>query len=377
MPDTSQWQTEAMSDEEARGRFLGSILGGAVGDALGAPVEFMSRKEIVDRFGGQGITDYAPAYGKLGAITDDTQMTLFTAEGLLRAYVRGCEKGIVSHESMVGYAYLRWLRTQGEDASDALLAHTAMDAPGWLIGHRELHHRRAPGRTCLGALRGMNSPGRAAANNSKGCGGVMRVAPAGLYALNYKPVPWFAFRLGQDLAALTHGHPTGFLPAGVLAVLVMTLAGGASFNTALEIALECLKQEPDHEETLKAIDQACGLAVLGVEADTAIRALGQGWVAEEALAIAVYCVLKASSLREGLLLAVNHDGDSDSTGAIAGNLLGAIYGANAIPGEWLEPLELRDVITETSDDLFSFRSWQISEYGPIVPEGIWEKYPGG
>jgi ADP-ribosylglycohydrolase len=74
-------------------RALGCILGGAAGDALGAPVEFMKRSEILARFGPQGIRDFAPAYGRIGAITDDTQMTLFTAEGLIRAWVRGLDRG--------------------------------------------------------------------------------------------------------------------------------------------------------------------------------------------------------------------------------------------------------------------------------------------
>lgn len=70
-------------------RIKGCLLGGAVGDALGAPVEFLEWAAIRNTFGAQGIVDYAPAYGRLGAITDNTQMMLFTAEGLLRAYVRG------------------------------------------------------------------------------------------------------------------------------------------------------------------------------------------------------------------------------------------------------------------------------------------------
>ena len=96
-----------------RDRFLGCLLGGAAGDALGAPVEFMKRATILERFGPRGITSYAPAYGRTGAITDDTQMTLFTAEGLLRAYVRGERRGIGHVPSVVAHAYLRWLKTQG------------------------------------------------------------------------------------------------------------------------------------------------------------------------------------------------------------------------------------------------------------------------
>jgi ADP-ribosyl-[dinitrogen reductase] hydrolase len=75
------------SDASLRGRFSGCLLGGAVGDAPGAPVEFLDLDQIVRTYGEEGIRDYAPAYGKLGAITDDTQMTLFTAEAMLSAHV--------------------------------------------------------------------------------------------------------------------------------------------------------------------------------------------------------------------------------------------------------------------------------------------------
>src|SRR5436305_14060023 len=122
-------------------RYQGCLLGGAVGDALGASVEFMSLGEIRARFGADGIRDYAPAYGRLGAITDDTQMTLFTAEGLLRAHNRGREKGIWHPPSIVHHAYLRWLHTQGMP--------TAFPGPtkhdGWLVTVPALHSRRAPG----------------------------------------------------------------------------------------------------------------------------------------------------------------------------------------------------------------------------------------
>jgi hypothetical protein len=104
-------------DERPRrdGRILGCLLGGAVGDALGAPVEFRSLAEIHNRFGPEGVSTFASAYGREGAITDDTQMTLFTAEGLMRAHNRATSKGICSVPDVVWYAYLRWLHTQGFD----------------------------------------------------------------------------------------------------------------------------------------------------------------------------------------------------------------------------------------------------------------------
>ncbi len=169
-------------------RYRGCLLGGAVGDALGASVEFLSLSEIRARFGAAGLRDYAPAYGRIGAITDDTQMTLFTAEGLLRAHNRGIQKGIVHTPTVVYHAYLRWLETQGETP-----AYPFPDVRGgWLLGLPELFSRRAPGNTCLASLRGgqVGAVGQPI-NASKGCGGVMRAAPVGL-AFPASPVEAFA-----------------------------------------------------------------------------------------------------------------------------------------------------------------------------------------
>jgi len=376
--DIPRWRSRRQQRRTVQGRFEGCLLGGAVGDALGAPVEFMKRNEILRRFGPKGIVAYVPAYGGLGTITDDTQMTLFTAEGLLRGWVRGCFKGITTYPGVTAHAYLRWLQTQGE-RSRCKIDYGA-DEPGWLFQQRALHHRRAPGNTCLSALRAMPSFGEPARNDSKGCGGVMRVAPVGLFAWHFrnKQSPQEVFNLGTELAALTHGHPTGQLTGGVLAVLTLALADGATLPDALTTAKACLRREPGHEETLDAIELAEELATGDMPHVEAIARLGQGWIAEEALAIAIYCALVARNFKHGVILAVNHDGDSDSTCAIAGNLLGAMHGAKAIPDEWLEPLELRDVITELADDLYAYRDWEIGEYveNDALNQRIWQKYPG-
>src|SRR3990167_4825674 len=157
-------------------RIKGCLLGGAVGDALGAPVEFLEWPAIEAKFGPQGIVDFAPAFGITGAITDDTQMMLFTAEGLLRAYVRGSSRGICHVPSIIHDALLRWLMTQ--DYPTAM----PVSRDGWLIEQPELWSRRAPGTTCLGALKASSRLGAVAENNSKGCGAVMRVAPCAFFA---------------------------------------------------------------------------------------------------------------------------------------------------------------------------------------------------
>jgi ADP-ribosyl-[dinitrogen reductase] hydrolase len=107
--------------------------------------------------------------------------------------------------------------------------------------------------------------------------------------------------------------------------------------------------------------------------------LGEGWVAEEALAISLYSALVAGSFSEGVLMAVNHDADSDSTGSITGNLLGTMLGVQAIPPQWLEPLELRDVIAELASNLHGFVDWDIGEHSAdeALNRRVLAKYPVG
>jgi ADP-ribosylglycohydrolase len=331
--------------------FTGCLLGGAVGDALGAPVEFHSIHAIRSEYGSAGIMDYDAAYGRRGAITDDTQMTLFTAEGMLRAITRRLHKGISHPASMIHHAYIRWLRTQGE-RSRARFSQDEMD--GWLIGVKGLHSRRAPGNTCLSALRGeemgeMQRP----LNDSKGCGGVMRVAPVGLVAEDEEQ----AFSLGCESAAITHGHPSGYYSAGCFAAIINHLMSGRSLPEAIELALRILErpENDEHEECAAAVRQAVAMWRGGglKPSPEVIERLGGGWVGEEALAISLYCALSAQDdFARGVLLAVNHSGDSDSTGAITGNLLGLMLGVRAIPEKWLSELELRTEIEAVAGDLF-------------------------
>jgi ADP-ribosylglycohydrolase len=327
---------------DRRSRYRGCLLAGAIGDALGAPVEFWSLARIRAELGPEGVTGYLPYAGGLGHVTDDTQMTLFTAEGLLEARERGADRREAVHA-----AYLRWLVTQGCGSR-----HPAFDpAPrGGLVELPALHAQRAPGNTCLSALMGPEAGTiERALNHSKGCGGVMRAAPAGLAGVDDP------FRVGCEIAALTHGHPSGWLAAGVLARLVRDLADGQALEDALEAAVAALKTWPDHGEVLSALDRARALARSAPVAPETVEQVGAGWIGEEALAVGVYCALVAPDLPAGLRLAVTHSGDADSTGSIAGNLLGAMAGEGALPPEWLAPLELRDELVRMADALLATR----------------------
>ncbi len=352
-------------DKRKLKKFQGCLLGGAIGDALGAAIEFDSIAQIRQKFGQRGLSDYAAVYGRIGAITDDTQMSLFTAEGLLRSITRQNHKGISHPPTIIYHAYLRWLETQGEKISNEQTETFIYDEKSWLNELPELNFRRAPGNSCLSALgSGIMGTISDPINNSKGCGGVIRVAPVGLITDD-------AFGLGCEAAAITHWHPTGYLSAGVLALIIKKIIKGKSLVAAVNSAVyEILPQHENHEETFAACDKAIKLANDEAVLPTPemVESLGGGWIAEEALAISIYCSLVyKNDFRKAVLLAVNHSGDSDSTGAITGNILGALNGIDALPSYWLDRLELKSAIAEIAKDmLINFRTggkW-------------WKKYPG-
>jgi ADP-ribosylglycohydrolase len=370
------------SDSRLQRRFRGCLLGGAVGDALGAPVEFLDLDEIVRSYGERGIRDYAPAYGKLGAITDDTQMTLFTAEAVLSAHLAAIlESQEPDFFRAAAGSYARWLMTQ----ENSRLVSAGNAKASWLLQQKRLFSRRAPGTTCLSALQSSRGKVTRAMNDSKGCGGVMRVAPVGMYFAHclggerhrdgLLPA---VFRTGSDLAAITHGHPSGSLSAGVLAVMVSLLLIGNSLTEAIEAAKEELHRHPSHRETLAAIEKAESMAKSRPRERSALRELGKGFVAEEALAMGLYCALGARDFEDGIILAVNHSGDSDSTGTIAGNLLGAAAGAEVIPERWLAPLELRSTIEAIADDLAAFPDWRLRGPANVEESAFYAtRYPVG
>lgn len=330
-------------------RFTACLLGGAMGDALGYTVEFMDMGQIQSWFGRMGITQLQlESKAQKALISDDTQMTLFTLDGLLWAHERS-----MPYLSGLYPSYLRWLYTQtGKAAHPEVLDLQPHEKDGGILAQKALFFRRAPGTTCLSALLGgtmgtMTHP----VNNSKGCGGIMRVAPVGLFLYND---PTYAFRIGAEAAAITHGHPTGYLAAGAFAAIIALLQNEHTLLEACVEALRLLRRYADHEETTTAIDQALELAAGSLSAEHAIRTLGLGWTAEEALGIALYCAIKAKSFTRGLILAVNHDGDSDSAGAICGNLLGAA-GQHELPAGWENRLELADYITARAQELYDSR----------------------
>lgn len=337
-------------------KFRGCLIGGAAGDALGYAVEFLPESLIFAKYGKPGITEYALREG-LARISDDTQMTMFTANGLLFGTTRGHTRGIMGpYPGYVAAAYREWYKTQISS-----FAHRSRESlTCWLMNVPELFAARAPGNTCMTAIEnGCSGTIENPITNSKGCGGVMRVAPVGLYFGEFRGAPLAVDLMGADIAALTHGHQLGYIPAAMLVHIIRLLAHNDEITPREAVldgmtAMEKLFPEAEHLPAFLALmDRAVALSESGTDDLTAIHALGAGWVGDEALAIAVYCALKyADDFDKALIAAVNHNGDSDSTGAITGNILGAYLGLSGIPKKYLDDLELLDVLTELADDLY-------------------------
>ena len=372
----------------------GSLIGGAAGDALGYAVEFVREDYIFNRYGKKGITEYEldEKTGK-ALISDDTQMTLFTAVGLLHGQTRARLRGIAGPPaSYVAMAYNDWLTTQTDSFENVRKARENGSfgyVISWLLDEPALFARRAPGNTCLSALMAARQTGSIneadyialKRNNSKGCGGVMRTAPCALFAPH---LGWDIDRVDMQsaqMAAITHGHPLGYMPSAVLSHIIFILlapdTAGMPLKTAVLDAIEALNRLFGGDENTDTLAELIGLAVSLSENGESnldnIHALGEGWVGDEALAIAIYCALKyENDFSAGIIAAANHNGDSDSTAAICGNILGAKLGYSAIEEKWKRELEMHDLILEIADDLA--QGCLMSEYDTYRDERWVQKY---
>lgn len=319
------------------------MLGAAYGDSLGAAAEWLSTTELKEKFGPEGISICQPFYGRpAGVITDDTQMAIATARGVARAMsARVWSDKIQSDKTVlerIWQEYLEWYQTQMDPAQ-----------------------RRGPGNTCIAALQGgikgsVDNP----LNNGSGCGGVMRVHPIGIF--------WFessarAFDLGLESAALTHGNPDAYFPAGLQAAFIADLMEGQTIDWVMETSLmvgEVIDVAwTGSPATKKALEEACNAPIEGDTMEIIDHQVGRigagndhlragGWLGHDALAIAIYAIRASRNVPvKAVKIAVNHSGDSDSTGSIAGALVGAMLG----PEPFLQELGNTGVELERFDEL--------------------------
>lgn len=318
-------------------QIVGSIVGLAVGDAIGYRAEFRRRVQLLTEIGPEGITDFIalkdPRFSRPfivgpdhppGTYTDDTQMTIAVAESLLRA---------------------------GRADVDELMEEMGRHFVSW---SRSENNNRAPGGTCM---EGCNNLSRgihwrvSGVAESKGCGSAMRVAPIGLYYTDLDQVADVA----RASSLLTHGHVAALEAAAAAAIMVaMALTGSDPRAIYDEIDARCCKSTSDFTEIWRKVP-----VLLSSSPDDVLvkGGLGEGWVAEEAVASAMYCVWRyPDDFKQAVLTAINTDGDSDSIGTITGSAIGARLGIEAIPASWRQGVEDSEFLHDLAKRIWTNRS---------------------
>ena len=352
---------------DKRDRIRGAMIGCAAGDALGYPVKVLSEAAIVERYGLRGITAYDLDENGTACFTADTQLMLLSANGILFAHTRGALRGIMAPVYQYFDAfYMDWYRLQTTERA-------SRSRVGWINAYPALSAKRAPSPTSMRVFSSdkfgsMDEP----VNDSKGSGCLLRAVPIGL---SYSDDPAYILDLAANTAALTHGNDVAWVASGVLALIIsLIIHQELSIAEAVNETLKSLdKSFPDSRkavhELLSSIWSARPLATSASSDLDAIHALGEGWVANEALAIGILCALRyENDIAGAMTFAANHGGNSNATAAIAGMLVGARIGFNAIPDRFVDRLELVDVILELADDVTT--DCPMSDWGPSNP--VWE-----
>jgi ADP-ribosylglycohydrolase len=322
-----------MNKMDKQDQFLGCLLGSAIGDAIGYPVEFLTLEQIKKNLGPQGVTGFDSLrrldYAKhpIGTYSDDTQMTLATLRGLLRA------KNPLDLEEVMNYVsqeYAAWYQSPDND--------------------------RAPGLTCLRGTRKL-SEGRSwkeSGVDKDGCGAAMRASPVGL--LFYKPEHSHPLILtAEAVGSCTHANQSAVQSGVVAAKAVAKVVeyDGRDNHYATQLmhgSILGLNRDKKLQDKLKEITDALN----DPDEQRAIQSLGHGWKGHEAVAMALYAFLKSpKDYRATILRAANIDGDSDSVASIAGAISGAYNGASAIPKDLVSPLIGKEEIIRLGKELYS------------------------
>ncbi len=300
---------------------MGVLLGTATGDALGVPVEFRSR-EALSADPVAGMRGYGTHHQPPGTWSDDTSMTLSLAESLATA-------GIDYHDQ--ARRFIAWARERV-----------------W-TPHGEVFDIGGATLAAIGRLAEGVDPVDAGGTGEWDCGNgsLMRAAPLGVYLA-------YALRQHRREAAkyasrLTHAHPRCQLACVALMEVVASLTRGEALEAAMLDAFDTDferhidKFYPSEQETFAPMLAAGWVSGLK---NTPAESVSSGGYVLDTLVASLWCAARAETYADGVLAAVNLGGDTDTTGAVTGALLGIRFGPAAIPTEWIESLSRVDDIQQ-------------------------------
>jgi ADP-ribosyl-[dinitrogen reductase] hydrolase len=353
--------------------FERAMLAGAIGDAYGLPLEFLSGQKI--KQAGYDLKNINDQLRFLGKSSDDTQLNLFTAEGIIKFRynnIQNFREYKLMNDSIVvevARAYQRWLHTQGEQS----IFCEEIDVESGLVSYPELNQRVEPGYTCISSLKDMQHHSDIAFNFSNGSGATIKNLPLAMFyasatsdnsPLSIHQKALASFDLGFKVAQITHGHPIAKLAAAAIScILFFNLHRGPSdgtlvysmamtrelmINNQASILSCAFDIDKSHlKRVVKLLDYSVYTATKNVSD------YGQGWCADEALAISLYCARHSGSFEQLLVMSACHGGDSDSTSSLAASIFVSARGGEDIPNYLLERLELRNVVLEVTNKFTS------------------------
>lgn len=293
-----------------------TLVAQAIADAFGYVVEFKSWQDIQRLYGEQGF-EFKPET-PVWVTSDDTQMSVFCLDGLIKDYRESIENKLFMEDPSdhIFKSYLDWYTTQ-ERSFEMIKLKTEKKA---LMDFEELYNRRAPGNTCMYALKSkIKGTTRNRINESKGCGGIMRTLPVAFFALCVED----AFNWGNAQAAITHGHIDGYLSSGVYSAICYELIHNTNnILKAIKTVEPLVLKVKGHENILKILNETAWHIQNseGINHDKLTDTFGEGWTGETALAVALYCAATSISFKEVVEKASNHSGDSDSTAMLAAGI---------------------------------------------------------
>lgn len=334
------------------------LLGGAVGELVGYPVDRLTRAQIIAELGGP-----VTGPGCDPQVADGTQLTLFTVEGYIRARLRWEDRGLCDPRAVVWRAYLRWAYTQGLPYTPDTWFDSTTDS--WLLTRRELWHTAELSPRCRRTisqaehLPTMDHP----PNRSDGSGAIMRVAAAGLATSD----PDHAVELAVWLAVLTHGHPRAHAASAAYAAVVCLLASGESLDAAIEGAAHGVRTLPGADGLGDDLREALAMDPSWSDDAARRRSLGRGLTSRSALLHAIANLATTDSYADAVLSAANHDGASATPAALTGQLAALLYGIDSIPRGWRTACPVTGLIVELADDWHAI--WQGAGLGHVHHKG--------
>ncbi len=368
---------------ELKSRYYGCLLGAAIADTCGYtmeqwhyyreygefPEKFMD--DIPEDFLTNGVqSPHIDERTGMLMLSDDTQMALFTMDGLEWAYIRMAHREIGTYAASGGYmSLLRWYYTQTGVLADEYLIHkhehepVALETIGvkTILNYEELYSPRNPSEQMLSALSTMMmGTMQEPLNDYNDSSALTRVAPVGFFL---HATPEVAFEVAASLAATTHGNPSAYLAAGCYAYMIAQVCNGVDLDQAGYQALGCLNQYNYIEGVQEALQYALHMAECNVPPESALAELNpneyhpeagiQG--AEKILATGVYCALMGEDYAKAMALSANCRGMSSSIAFVTGSFVGALLGDGCIPEGWSDHLELKEMLLTWADHLYRLK----------------------